>query len=135
RARALHRDESLARLEARPGSPSWVMETASMAHADNLMGLEIVLPDGSRGWLVYQELRLRQLPLGISRLALRAEHGEAVRVAEALLAHLYHQYPDLDTHTENIPADDPHLPAFFAMGYVESFRRIEMHRPGPRSLT
>jgi hypothetical protein len=70
----------------------------------------------------------RGFPLLLSHLALRAEQGDPARVGNALLAHLYQQYPDLDTHTENFPAQDPHLPAFFDMGFMESFRRLEMHR-------
>jgi len=35
---------------------------------------------------------------------------------------------DLDTQVENIPVNDPHLPAYYDLGYVESFRRIEMYR-------
>ena len=34
----------------------------------------------------------------------------------------------IHTHTENIAADDPHLPAFWEMGYFEVFRRVEMYR-------
>lgn len=49
-------------------------------------------------------------------------------MAYAFLSHLHHGYPRLDTHIENIQANDPHLPGFYIMGYVESFRRIEMWR-------
>ena len=39
----------------------------------------------------------------------------------------------LDTQAENIQVGDPHLPAFYQMGYVEAFRRIEMWRGAPPS--
>jgi hypothetical protein len=52
-------------------------------------------------------------------------------MAYAFLSHLHHQYPRLDTHIENIQVNDPHLPGFYKMGYVESFRRIEMWRGTP----
>jgi hypothetical protein len=49
-------------------------------------------------------------------------------VADTLLRLVHQRFPALDTHTENIASDDPHLPAFWALGYVEAFRRIEMVR-------
>jgi hypothetical protein len=52
-------------------------------------------------------------------------------MAYAFLSHLHHQYPRLDTYIENIQVNDPHLPGFYKMGYVESFRRIEMWRGTP----
>jgi len=123
--------EILTRLEARPGPLSWIAETASLARAENLSGLALALPDGGQGWLVFQEQKRKHFALNLSRVYVHTEQGDPVRVARALLTHLYQVYPDLDTHTENVPADDPHLPAFFEMGYVESFRRIEMHRLHP----
>jgi ribosomal protein S18 acetylase RimI-like enzyme len=127
-ARALGRAEALARLAARPDPQSWITGTESLAHLEHLTGIQLVLPDGGRGWLVWQVQMFRGFPLLLSHLALRTEQGDPARVGNALLAHLYQQYPDLDTHTENFPAQDPHLPAFFDMGFMESFRRLEMHR-------
>jgi hypothetical protein len=88
----------------------------------------LTLPDGSRGWLVWELHLFKSFPTLLTRLSMHAEQGDPLEVGRALLMYLYKQYPDLDTHVENIPADDPHLPAFFETGYVESFRRIEMHR-------
>ncbi len=124
----LDRAEALAHLAQRPGPQSWITEIDSLARSDHLAGLALTLADGSRGWLVWELQTFRSFPTLLTRLSLRIEQGDAVDVGRMLLAHLYREYPELDTHTENIPAGDPHLPAFFEMGFVESFRRIEMHR-------
>jgi hypothetical protein len=36
------------------------------------------------------------------------------------------RHPAQDTNTENIACNDPHVPALWDLGYLESFRRIEM---------
>jgi hypothetical protein len=56
------------------------------------------------------------------------EGGDDEEIMFELLQHLHHQHPDLDTYTENIPADDYRVPAFIKCRYFEVFRRIEMHR-------
>jgi hypothetical protein len=53
----------------------------------------------------------------------------AIAPAYSLLHHLHSHFPLLDTIAENIPADTPDLAAFYALGYVASFVRIEMKRP------
>lgn len=131
RVRPLTPPEILARLEARSSPQSWLTETASLARAEHIAGLTLTLPDGGEGWLVFQEQKRKQFTMSLSRVHAYAEKGDPVIVVRALLMHLYQVYPDLDTHTENIPADDPHLPAYFEMGCVESFRRIEMQRHRP----
>jgi len=131
--RWLERAEALALLNMRHGPQSWITETASLAHAEDMLGLAITLADGSRGWLVFQQQKFRMFSVSLSRLSIHTERGDAVRVGRGLLAHLHERYPSLDTHTENLPVDDPHLPAFFETGYLESFRRIEMYRPSARN--
>jgi len=123
RVRWLDRSEALALLNTRIGPPAWTNETESFANADGVLGLSLTLPDGSRGWLVFQWQRFM-----LQRLTLMAEQGDPHAVGRALLAYVYRQYPDLDTQAENIPVDDPHAPALFEAGFVESFRRIEMRR-------
>jgi hypothetical protein len=132
--RWLDRSEALALLEEKPSQPSWLTERASLEHADHLLGISGRLPDGSEGWIVFQEQRFRMFPTSLTRLTLHTRHGDPTRMARALLTSTYHQYPELDTQTENVAEDDPHLPALFEMGFVESFRRIEMHRYRQRPL-
>ncbi len=122
----LDRAEALALLAARPAAPAWTNETRSFANIENTLGLSLRLPDGSTGWLVFERQKFV-----LSHFVMQTVQGDAVTVCRALLAHLYQRYPDLDTHTENIPVDDPHLPAFFETRFVESFRRIEMQRCAP----
>ncbi len=116
----LDRVEALARLAAHSASPAWTNETRSFANIDNVMGLSLSLPDGSTGWLIFERQKFL-----LSHFVMLTQ-GDAVALCRALLAHLYQRYPNLDTHAENIPIDDSHLPAFFETRFVESFRRIEM---------
>jgi hypothetical protein len=97
-----------------------------LINADEISGLYLTLADGSRGWLVYQRQKFT-----LTRFIYKTESGDPVKMAYAFLSHLHHQYPRLDTQLENIQVNDPHLPAFTQMGYVESFRRIEMWRGTP----
>jgi hypothetical protein len=85
------------------------------------------LPAGD-GWLVFQVQTFHGIPMLITRLTLRTLAGAPQEVGAQLLAHLYTRFPDLDTQAENVAEGDPHLPAYQALGFVESFRRIEMHR-------
>jgi hypothetical protein len=94
-----------------------------LTNAQEVSGIRLTLADGSRGWLVYQRQKFL-----LTRFAFKTERGNPVTVARALLSHLHSQYPRLDTQIENLQVGDPHLPAFYEMGYVESFRRIEMWR-------
>jgi len=119
----LNHAEALALLDTRITPPAWTNETPSLAHLENLAGLSLSLPDGTAGWLVFERQKFI-----LSHFIMQTSQGDAVALGQALLAHLYQRYPDLDTHAENIPVDDPHLAAFFGARFVESFRRIEMHR-------
>ncbi|HEY4720590.1 MAG TPA: GNAT family N-acetyltransferase, partial [Anaerolineae bacterium] len=120
----LDRAEAMALLGTRTTLPAWTNETPSLAHLENIAGLSLSLPDGTTGWLVFERQKLI-----LSHFIMLTSQGDSVALGRALLAHLYQRYPDLDTHTENIPVDDPHLPAFFDTRFVESFRRIEMYKP------
>jgi hypothetical protein len=62
----------------------------------------------------------------LGRLVLQTESGDPYCVGQALAHALHTRHPALDTKSENLPVNDPHWPALQAMGYVESFRRIEM---------
>ncbi len=119
----LDRAEALAQLAARSVSPAWTNDPRSFANIENVLGLSLRLPDGSNGWLVFERQKFI-----LSHFVMLTVQGDALAVCRALLAHLYQRYPDLDTHAENIPVNDPHLPAFFEARFVESFRRIEMQR-------
>jgi len=129
-AQRLDRTDSLVLVGHDRGTQPWTNQSESLFNAFEVSGLRLTLADGSRGWLVYQRQKFL-----LTRFAFKTEVGDPATVAYALLSHLHNQYPRLDTQIENIQVNDPHLPAFYKMGYVESFRRIEMwHGIPPASL-
>ncbi|GAB4541040.1 MAG: hypothetical protein Kow0063_31520 [Anaerolineae bacterium] len=127
RVEALNYHQALALLHRRQGVPSWLDETPSLENAGNLAGLRVELETGEWGWMVYQS-KLFQL----GRLVLQTEAGDPYRVGLALIHALHARYPAQDTHTENLPVDDPHWPALQEAGYLEAFRRIEMRLDFPK---
>lgn len=125
-AQRLDRHEALTLVGRDRGAQPWTNQSESLFNAQEVSGLHLTLADGSRGWLVYQRQKFT-----LTRFIYKTEVGDPVKMAYAFLSHLHHQYPRLDTQLENIQINDPHLPAFYQMGYVESFRRIEMWRGTP----
>jgi ribosomal protein S18 acetylase RimI-like enzyme len=113
--------EAVSLLEQRTSVPSWVDEKESLLNAGNLAAVRVNLPDGGRGWLVYQNTIFQ-----LGRIVIQTEAGDPVQVGRALLYHLHLQHPAQDTKTENLPLDDPHWPVFKEMGYLVMFHRIEM---------
>ena len=106
---------------------TWINAAQSMQNARDVEGLHLNLPDGSAGWLVYRNTKFT-LRSTLSHLIIHTEHGDPNTVGAQLLFHLHAHYPHHDTYAENIHKDDPHLPAFHALGYFENFSRIEMLR-------
>ena len=125
-AERLDRSDALNLVRRDRGTQPWTNQSESLFNASDVAGMRVMLTDGSRGWLVYQRQKFT-----LTRFIYKTEAGSPENVAYAFLTHLHNQYPRLDTHLENIQATDPHLPAFYRMGYVESFRRIEMWRGTP----
>ncbi|MBE0672986.1 MAG: GNAT family N-acetyltransferase [Anaerolineales bacterium] len=125
-AQRLDRSESLTLVGRDRGTQPWTNQSESLFNAQEISGLHLTLADGSRGWLVYQRQKFT-----LTRFIYKTEVGDPEKVAYAFLSHLHLQYPRLDTQIENIQLNDPHLPAFYRMGYIESFRRIEMWRGTP----
>lgn len=125
-AQRLERHEALTLVGRDRGTQPWTNQSESLFNAQEVSGLHITLVDGSHGWLVYQRQKFT-----LTHFIYKTEVGDPVKLGYAFLSHLHHQYPRLDTHIENIQVNDPHLPAFYQMGYVESFRRIEMWRGTP----
>ena len=122
----LERAEALDLVRRDRGTQPWANQSESLFNASEVAGLRLMLADGSRGWMVYQRQKFT-----LTRFIYKTESGNPSDMAHAFLTHLHNQYPRLDTHIENIQVADPHLPAFYKMGYVESFRRIEMWRGTP----
>ena len=108
-------------LYRRKEDASWLTETESMVNAGNLSALRVELKDGGRGWIAYQETVFQ-----LSRLVLQTEIGNPYHVGLALIHALHTNHPALDTKSENLPVTSPHWAAMQEVGYIESFRRIEM---------
>ncbi|HBX70971.1 MAG TPA: hypothetical protein DEH25_16740 [Chloroflexi bacterium] len=101
----------------------WTNQPESYIHAGDAQGLRCQLPEGDAGWMIFRKQKFY-----LTHFVLHTEAGDPVKVGQALLSNLHNRYPILDTHIENITADDPHLPVFRDFGYLEAFRRIEMYR-------
>lgn len=121
RCEVLGEAEALALLEQRQSVPSWLDDLPSLRNTGNLMALKVETAAGGCGWLTCQSSIFQ-----LGRLVLQTEAGDPAEVAFALAHALHTHHPAQDMKTENLPADDPHLPGLLAMGYLESFRRIEM---------
>lgn len=119
----LNRTQALALLDTRTKLPPWTNQTESLTNAPDVFGLSVTLPDGESGWLVFQRQRF-----ALSRFVVQTVAGDPLVVARELLAQLHDQYFDLDTNIENLYTTDPHLPAFYEAGYLDSFGRIEMYK-------
>ena len=107
-------------LDNRDTYASWVEETASLKNAGSLRGLQVTLTSGEVGWIVFQ-----RSPFQLQHIVLKPDVSHEMRVA--LLQRLHLKYPLQDTKVENIPADHPTWDAFKEVGYLESFRRLEMY--------
>jgi len=117
----LYRNDALKALRSYPHHLTWVNALESMENASMFQGFHIKLKDGTRGWLVYRHKKRT-----ITHFEFHTEQGNPVKMARNILLYLHLQYPRMDAYAENFFADNPHLPAFFDLGYFEAFRRVEM---------
>ncbi|MCA9981397.1 MAG: GNAT family N-acetyltransferase [Anaerolineales bacterium] len=115
--------EILDRLHMRRIRPNWLNETESYGHVTaNLTGIQVVLPNNAGwGWAAYESNALQ-----LKRLCIEAVEGDEVAVSTAVLYQVHKQAPTKDAVFENLPVDDPRWPAYQALGYFDSFYRIEM---------
>lgn len=114
-------EQAIAFLRRRNSVPSWLDETPSLINAGNLEALRVRIDNGAHGWLVFQNTTFQ-----LARLVPQTEAGDPRLVARVLAHALHSRYDIKDTKTENVPLKDPHLPGLKDVGYIESFRRIEM---------
>lgn len=120
---AMDKGEIYFNLKQRRGCQAWTNQTESLYHAKGIHGFHVYPSSGGHGWLIYQRTLFN-----LSRIMFETEGGDHKEIMLEMLIHLHLKHPELDTYTENIPANDPRLPAFYKMGYFDTFRRIEMHR-------
>jgi ribosomal protein S18 acetylase RimI-like enzyme len=119
--RMLGNQRALELLQQRQDNASWLTDTPSLRNAGSLSAIRVALRSGGKGWIVYQETTFQ-----LKRLMLHTELGDPHEVGMTLLHALHTSHATTDTTVENIAADSPHWSAMKEMGYVESFRRIEM---------
>jgi ribosomal protein S18 acetylase RimI-like enzyme len=119
----LDRETALEALETYPQHLTWITAFDSLRNVPDVSGIKVELENGSTGWLVF-----RCHKFSLSHLIFHTVQGQPVEMAIQLLLHLYSRYPLHDTYAENIHVEDPHLPALYAIGYFDNFRRIEMRR-------
>ncbi|MDZ4765089.1 MAG: GNAT family N-acetyltransferase [Chloroflexota bacterium] len=100
---------------------SWLEEAESMRKVGTLTGLRVTLVDGSSGAVVFC-----RLPFQLSHVTLIAPPDADERLAMSLIAATHRTFPKYDTKLENLDAASRFVPIFSAMGYIESFHRIEM---------
>ena len=120
-------DDAVEKLKKYPHHITWINAIESMQNSTNTEGLYLTLPNGDRGWLVYQNTKYT-LRSSLSHLIIHTEQGEPEDVGKHLLLHLHTHYSHHDTYAENIHENDPHIPAFQELGYFTNFSRIEMRR-------
>ena len=122
-AQWMERDDALACLPDREERQAWTNEEETFDNIDNVFGLRIDMNGTGSGWLVFQKTMFN-----LSRVMYHTADGEPAEIMYEMLTQLHSKFPTLDTYIENIAVDDPHLPAFMDIGYIDSFRRIEMVR-------
>lgn len=118
----LDHDQAVELAAQRGGLPAWTNRTETFRHVANLRGMHIDHSYGA-GWVSFEETAFQ-----LRRVMITTGGNMAIAPAYSLLHHLHTEFPLLDTIAENIPADSPDLAAFYALGYVASFVRIEMMR-------
>lgn len=117
----LYRKDALAVLRRYPHPLTWINAIESMENASMFQGFALKLKSGAKAWMVY-----RHKKHSITHFVFHTERGNPAKMARNLLLYLHLQYHRMDAYAENFFADDPHLSAFFDLGYFEAFRRIEM---------
>jgi len=117
------------RANARSDRPAWTNQSETLANVGRARGLRIVdYAARSSGWVSYEET-----PLQLKHVIIGPDTGDSDQPdsgncppANLLLQRLHSRFPMLDAIAENVPADAPYTPDFYAQGYIESFARTEM---------
>ena len=120
-------EKALEKLATHPRHLTWINAYDSMRNASDTEGLQVTLPEGGSGWLIYRNTKFT-LRSTLSHLIIHTEYGEPNDVGTSLLRHLHTRFPHHDTYAENIHENDPHLSVFHKLGYFNNFSRVEMRR-------
>lgn len=109
--------------EQRVVQPSWLDDSPSLAKNQDVNGFQAAHPDGSQGWVLFRKSRFQ-----LTHFAINVPAAHADAMLSAIFGTIHRTYPSLDAKFENFPVDSPGLDAMKKIGYIEVFRRIEMHR-------
>lgn len=108
-----------------PWRPAWTHQVESLANAGGVQSAHLVeLGSKSAGWVSFQ-----RSPLQLRKVMVVPDEGTEAAPAYNLLYHLHRQFASLDTIAENVPTHVSYLDAYWALGYIQSFARIEMELP------
>ena len=120
--RWMEQDEAMRYLASHPVSQAWTNHAETYLNSGDVRGLYVEV-NGSSGWMVF-----RCQKFILTHFVMHTQEGDPHIVGLELLRRLHQKFPMKDTYVENIAEDDPQLQAMYEMGYIEAFRRIEMHR-------
>ncbi|MDX9864993.1 MAG: GNAT family N-acetyltransferase [Anaerolineaceae bacterium] len=120
--RWMEQEEALRYLAFHPVPQAWTNHIETYLNSGDVLGLYVEV-NGSSGWMIF-----RCQKFILTHFVMHTEAGDPQVVGLELLRCLHQKFPMKDTYVENITVDDPQLPAMYAMGYIEAFRRIEMYR-------
>ena len=116
--------EALNWLKERGGRMDWHNDLTTFQHiAERLEGIEYheEKEDGViHGRVIFEDRKLQ-----LNRVTVQVIAGDSVRVTEGMLNLLHILYPRRDAIVENIDAKDTRWAGYEAVGFFESFRRIE----------
>ncbi len=116
--------EALEWLKDRSGRMDWHNDIITFQHiSERLEGIDYQVDAESglqHGRIVFEDRRLQ-----LNRVNVQVISGDTVRVTEGVLNLLHALYPRRDAIVENIDVQDERWAAYKAVGYFESFRRIE----------
>ena len=122
RERWMEEEEAVRYLGSHPVPQAWTNHAETYLKSGDVRGLYVEV-NGSSGWVVFRCQKFM-----LTHFVMHSLEGDPHVVGLELLRHLHQKFPMKDTYVENIVEDDPHLQAFYEMGYIEAFRRIEMYR-------
>jgi len=107
---------------SRPWRPAWTNQIESISNIGGVKAIHTTeQATGLSGWVTY-----KQDALQLTRIMVAPDAGMETAPAYTLLHHLHQHFATLDSVAENVPADVTFLDAYYALGYVVSFSRIEM---------
>lgn len=108
-------------LKDRKDRPNWLNETETFNNLEKLSGFLMTLNDGSCGWVIYEPSAMQ-----LKRVIVEVLRGDEAIVTQSILYWVHKKLPILDAVSENIPTYDARWQGYDAVGYFDSFHRLEM---------